>query len=120
MRGGDAAQERQGLLHAIVHVDEGRRVEDGDEGSEPLVDLVGARDVAGLDGGEELGRAVEFRRVRPPARRRCPDGARPQFADFARSLGLTIEKPQSRFELQRVLAESAGRPEARSALRFFS
>jgi ribonuclease R len=35
-----------------------------------------------------------------------------EFADFARSLGLVIDKPQSRFELQRVLAESADRPEA--------
>src|SRR4051794_15267705 len=34
------------------------------------------------------------------------------FAEFARSLGLAIEKPQSRFELQRVLAESADKPEA--------
>jgi ribonuclease R len=34
-----------------------------------------------------------------------------QFADFARSLGFTIESPQSRFELQRVLDESADRPE---------
>jgi ribonuclease R len=34
-----------------------------------------------------------------------------QFAEFARSLGLTIDQPQSRFELQRVLAETAGRPE---------
>lgn len=35
-----------------------------------------------------------------------------QFADFARSLGITIDQPQSRFELQRVLAETAERPEA--------
>jgi ribonuclease R len=34
-----------------------------------------------------------------------------QFAEFARSLGLKIDTPQSRFELQRVLAESAGKPE---------
>jgi ribonuclease R len=34
------------------------------------------------------------------------------FAEFARSLGLAIDKPQSRFELQRVLAESADKPEA--------
>lgn len=34
-----------------------------------------------------------------------------EFADFARSLGLEIEKPQSRFELQRILAETAGKPE---------
>jgi ribonuclease R len=34
-----------------------------------------------------------------------------QFADFARSLGFTIDDPQSRFELQRVLKESDGRPE---------
>jgi ribonuclease R len=35
-----------------------------------------------------------------------------QFADFARSLGIAIDQPQSRFELQRVLAETAERPEA--------
>jgi ribonuclease R len=35
-----------------------------------------------------------------------------EFADFARSLGFVIEKPQSRFELQRVLAEAADKPEA--------
>jgi ribonuclease R len=34
------------------------------------------------------------------------------FAEFARSLGLKIDQPQSRFELQRVLAESADKPEA--------
>ena len=34
-----------------------------------------------------------------------------EFAEFARSLGLAIDKPQSRFELQRVLAETAGKPE---------
>lgn len=34
-----------------------------------------------------------------------------EFADFARSLGVSIEKPQSRFELQRVLRETAGQPE---------
>src|SRR5262249_50752115 len=34
-----------------------------------------------------------------------------QFADFARSLGFAIESPQSRFELQRVLAETAELPE---------
>ena len=34
-----------------------------------------------------------------------------EFADFARSLGLTIDQPQSRFELQRILKETAGRPE---------
>jgi ribonuclease R len=34
-----------------------------------------------------------------------------EFADFARSLGIEIEKPQSRFELQRVLAETTGKPE---------
>lgn len=34
------------------------------------------------------------------------------FADFARSLGFAIEQPESRFELQRVLAESADAPEA--------
>lgn len=34
-----------------------------------------------------------------------------QFADFVRSLGLTIDQPQSRFELQRVLNETIGKPE---------
>ena len=34
------------------------------------------------------------------------------FADFVRSLGFEIDQPQSRFELQRVLAEAAARPEA--------
>ena len=33
------------------------------------------------------------------------------FAEFARSLGLSLELPQSRFELQRVLRETAGKPE---------
>ncbi len=34
-----------------------------------------------------------------------------QFAEFVRSLGFTLDDPQSRFELQRVLAESDGQPE---------
>jgi ribonuclease R len=34
-----------------------------------------------------------------------------EFAEFARSLGLKLELPQSRFELQRILAETAGKPE---------
>src|SRR5262249_48086991 len=34
-----------------------------------------------------------------------------EFAEFARSLGLEIDQPQSRFELQRTLAEAAGKPE---------
>jgi ribonuclease R len=34
-----------------------------------------------------------------------------QFAEFARSLGLVLEQPQSRFELQRILRETAGQPE---------
>jgi ribonuclease R len=34
-----------------------------------------------------------------------------QFAEFARSLGLVIEQPQSRFELQRVLEQTVGTPE---------
>jgi ribonuclease R len=34
-----------------------------------------------------------------------------QFAEFARSLGLSIDKPQSRFELQRILRETADVPE---------
>ncbi len=35
-----------------------------------------------------------------------------EFADFARSLGFKIENPQSRFELQKLLAETADKPEA--------
>ncbi len=35
-----------------------------------------------------------------------------EFAEFARSLGIKIDQPQSRFELQRVLAETADKPEA--------
>lgn len=34
-----------------------------------------------------------------------------QFAEFARSLGITLDLPQSRFELQRILRETAGTPE---------
>lgn len=34
-----------------------------------------------------------------------------QFAEFARSLGLKLDLPQSRFELQRILRETAGKPE---------
>jgi ribonuclease R len=34
-----------------------------------------------------------------------------EFAEFVRSLGLVLDQPQSRFELQRVLKESIGRPE---------
>ncbi|QEH32971.1 Ribonuclease R [Aquisphaera giovannonii] len=34
-----------------------------------------------------------------------------QFAEFARSLGLSLELPQSRFELQRILRETRGTPE---------
>ena len=34
-----------------------------------------------------------------------------EFAEFARSLGLAIDQPQSRFELQRVLDETIGTPE---------
>ncbi len=37
------------------------------------------------------------------------------FAEFARSLGFPLDQPQSRFELQRVLAESAD--QARGARR---
>ncbi len=33
------------------------------------------------------------------------------FAEFVRGLGLELEQPQSRFELQRVLTETRGRPE---------
>jgi len=35
-----------------------------------------------------------------------------EFADFARSLGLTIENPQSRFDLQKVLAATKDAPES--------
>ncbi len=35
-----------------------------------------------------------------------------EFAEFARSLGYKIDKPQSRFALQELLAESAQKPEA--------
>jgi ribonuclease R len=35
-----------------------------------------------------------------------------EFADFARSLGLSIENPQSRFDLQKVLAETKDKPES--------
>ena len=49
-----------------------------------------------------------LRRVHPdPEPRKLKD-----FADFAGSLGIEIKDPQSRFELQRVLAESAEKPEA--------
>lgn len=34
-----------------------------------------------------------------------------EFADFARGLGVKIDLPQSRFELQRVLEETKGKPE---------
>jgi ribonuclease R len=34
-----------------------------------------------------------------------------QFAEFARSLGLVLDLPQSRFELQRILRETIRRPE---------
>ena len=40
-----------------------------------------------------------------------------QFADFARSLGLVIDQPESRFELQRILRKTADRPE-RQAVHF--
>jgi ribonuclease R len=34
-----------------------------------------------------------------------------EFAEFARSLGLSIEEPRSRLELQRILRDTAGQPE---------
>ncbi len=34
-----------------------------------------------------------------------------QFGEFARSLGLSVDSPQSRFELQRILKETAEAPE---------
>ncbi len=33
------------------------------------------------------------------------------FAEFVRSLGLVLDQPQDRFELQRILKETTGRPE---------
>jgi ribonuclease R len=49
-----------------------------------------------------------LRRVHPdPEPRKLRD-----FAEFARSLGLTIENPESRFDLQKVLAQAADKPEA--------
>ena len=33
-----------------------------------------------------------------------------EFAEFVRSLGLSLELPQSRFELQRILRETAASP----------
>ena len=42
-----------------------------------------------------------------------PDPARlREFAEFVRTLGFKIDQPQSRFELQRILAEAAETPEA--------
>ena len=53
-------------------------------------------------------KAAFLRRVHPdPDPRKLKD-----FAEFARSLGLEIEDPQSRFELQKVLAQAADKPEA--------
>jgi len=34
-----------------------------------------------------------------------------EFAEFVRSLGLVLDQPQSRFDLQRVLKQAIGRPE---------
>ncbi len=34
------------------------------------------------------------------------------FAEFVQSLGIKLDQPQSRFELQRILAETADKPEA--------
>ena len=49
-----------------------------------------------------------LRRAHPdPEPRKLKD-----FADFANSLGIEIQDPNSRFELQRVLAETADKPEA--------
>ncbi len=49
-----------------------------------------------------------LRRAHPdPEPRKLKD-----FADFAHSLGIEIDNPSSRFELQRVLAETADKPEA--------
>jgi ribonuclease R len=47
-------------------------------------------------------------------RRAHPDPERSkliEFSEFVRSLGLVLDQPESRFELQRVLKESIGRPE---------
>ena len=52
-------------------------------------------------------RAGFLRRSHPdPEPRKLKD-----FAEFARSLGIEIQDPQSRFELQRVLAETVEKPE---------
>ena len=48
-----------------------------------------------------------LRRAHPdPEPRKLKD-----FAEFARSLGVEIENPESRFELQRILSETAEKPE---------
>jgi hypothetical protein len=46
LRGRDAAEQVKRFLHAVVHVDEWRRVEHAHERSEAVVDPVGAREVA--------------------------------------------------------------------------
>jgi len=48
-----------------------------------------------------------LRRVHPDPEPHKLDG----FAEFVRSLGLSLDLPQSRFELQRILRETAGKPE---------
>jgi ribonuclease R len=54
-----------------------------------------------------------LRRVHPP-----PEARKlAQFGEFVTGLGFTIENPESRFELQKVLAESADKPE-RHAIHF--
>jgi ribonuclease R len=48
-----------------------------------------------------------LRRAHPePERRKLAE-----FGEFARSLGLSLDQPQNRFELQRILAETVGQPE---------
>src|SRR6266540_652697 len=45
MRGRDSPEEHEGFLHAVVHVDEGRRVEDTNERGQPIVDVPGALEI---------------------------------------------------------------------------
>jgi ribonuclease R len=66
-----------------------------------------------LAANEAVASFLNERRV--PILRRAHSDPEPrrlrEFAEFARSLGIEMENPQSRFELQRVLAETAGKPQ---------
>ncbi len=64
--------------------------------NESVADWLGSKEVAIL------------RRVHPDPE----PGKLEDFAEFARELGFEIEQAQSRFELQKVLAEAVGKPEA--------